>query len=1480
MKKHKKHKIHKRITAGVLAAALFLTLPGMENMKVSAGQAEAQGTELSEAAGKVYSLYAGVDLKEAERTEFGTKNLIVSTLQEAFDSLGAKEKIYLGEGIYVLSYPDSESARTACAAYQGMEGIDFAEADFVVKVQTEEQQDGTTDESLVEKEEPEEEGNGKDDSIVKETEDKEDGTSGETADAQEESSDAEKEEDTKEQETGQDSGNDTEDAVAAEEAETGAVEDVPEETAEDDIIRVALLDTGIKSDIGNLASYIQETGINASGSGDMGNTIDDNGHGTAMAQVIVSALEENGKNADSMKILPVKVLDNSGYGTTLTAYLGMKAAMEQGADIICLGLSGKADSKLLERAVDEACNAGITVTGVAGNDASDVSEYVPGRYEQAVIISNAKNQEEAAEDSNYGDTVDFSAYGTRKVLNLSGEAQTVSGTSIACAYVTGVTASFGKGMSCKEMEAELLKRAVPVTEESLVPYLGKGIIGDVPEKEEVDKKEAESTQDSAGKDEVHTMEPSGSGTGKENASSRSSDRGIVKDAEDIENIKTAAYGVKAGDTVYCEKGTTPNVPAGCHAEKLTEFPCDHNNDSKTIASVWCELSTLYPTDEQLKANVRVSGGNDDVKLKVTGKLVDSCEGPGLTDGALFNKPDVPHRKLTVNLGNTYNASSVILARPAADNPALNPRPQGYAYFRYSYSFCKYTKLYYFVENSHYWLGDVAGTVGTPEYYPKEYSHTIVKYKIEKNSSSIRFNANGGIISDSPHKNGSTYYKLNRNGNVYSSSNKNGTYSVKKQKVTYGNNEINLYNVGTFGISREGYHLQDGKEWYATINGEKVYFDQNEVYKASDFFKNIKTKSGETITLKANWVKNTYTVKYNGNGATSGSTAASTHIYGTAKNLTVNGFKRSFGVTFHDNYDDDDTDEKTVSSSFQNWNTAAGGTGISYKDQKSVKNLTTTNGATVNLYAQWKDSTVTLPSRTREGYDLLGWSTNKNSVTADKGYTAGSKVTVSSNMNLYAVWKVKTYTIKYDANGGTGTMEDGTKTHFQAYTIKNNAFIREGYDFEGWSTKKEGPAEEKYAPGKTYDGKEDLTLYAIWKEHFNVAYIGNGQTQGTNFIDAGEDGCGHSEKLDYTFDDNQKDEEEENPEDYFQKAETVTYTDEETGETVKQEIEGTVVSWAMKSENAEETYNLGETTPGNDLINTSKEKLNITYGSPNSDFGKSNGIVADAMSSVRGASATSATIPSLGGVGTVYGSTPFVNMYAVWDMGPVIEAYDRYYTLEEAQGGFITEEELLNAAKATDEEVKSDSNKDGRLKNFIDEENQTKFTIMDYQAEEFTDLGGPAVISVTYRAEDAAGNVTKKMIRVHIIDGNDTVIDGHDIGTDPDAGKVRFISEKYLDTLDENSVWVKNDEYKAELAEVVSYKRSNPKQSDPVPLLGDDYTMDIPGTGTWNTTPQSVWTFTREQVKEAQQFVKDYGPSNYKNEDGLQKFYEKFAGCRQ
>lgn len=127
-----------------------------------------------------------------------------------------------------------------------------------------------------------------------------------------------------------------------------------------------------------------------------------------------------------------------------------------------------------------------------------------------------------------------------------------------------------------------------------------------------------------------------------------------------------------------------------------------------------------------------------------------------------------------------------------------------------------------------------------------------------------------------------------------------------------------------GYVRTGY-LFNG--WQAG-NGA-VYANQQNVL-------NLSAANGSVVGLNALWAPVTYYVQYNGNGADSGSMAASTHTYDTAADLTLNGYGKSY-------------------CSFLGWST--GGPNIQFTNGTAVKNLADTNGVTVNLYAVWKPDTI-------------------------------------------------------------------------------------------------------------------------------------------------------------------------------------------------------------------------------------------------------------------------------------------------------------------------------------------------------------------------------------------------------------------------------------------------------------------------------------------------------------------------------------------
>ena len=114
---------------------------------------------------------------------------------------------------------------------------------------------------------------------------------------------------------------------------------------------------------------------------------------------------------------------------------------------------------------------------------------------------------------------------------------------------------------------------------------------------------------------------------------------------------------------------------------------------------------------------------------------------------------------------------------------------------------------------------------------------------------------------------------------------------------------------------------------------------------------------------------------------------------------------------------------------------------------------------------------------------------KSTATAGN-YTIGFLVAEAVNRNeervalttqagtVSVVVPVTTYTVRFNANGGTGTMADVTGVPAGSYTLPANGFTAPaGKQFKGWSTGASGAVIE----GTTYNVTDDVTLYAIWED---------------------------------------------------------------------------------------------------------------------------------------------------------------------------------------------------------------------------------------------------------------------------------------------------------------------------------------------------------------------------------------------------------------
>lgn len=137
--------------------------------------------------------------------------------------------------------------------------------------------------------------------------------------------------------------------------------------------------------------------------------------------------------------------------------------------------------------------------------------------------------------------------------------------------------------------------------------------------------------------------------------------------------------------------------------------------------------------------------------------------------------------------------------------------------------------------------------------------------------------------------------------------------------------------------------------------------------------------------------------------------------------------------------------------------------------------------------KWKDQALTLSSTvpSRIGHTFKGWATSASGSVA---YSAGGSYTANANVTLYAVWQAYTYTVSYNANGGSGAPSSQTKTY--GVTLKLSTVIptRTNYSFLGWATSASGSV--AYAAGANYTTNANITLYAVWKLDYLKPRISN------------------------------------------------------------------------------------------------------------------------------------------------------------------------------------------------------------------------------------------------------------------------------------------------------------------------------------------------------------------------------------------------------
>ncbi len=200
---------------------------------------------------------------------------------------------------------------------------------------------------------------------------------------------------------------------------------------------VAVLDTGADGTHPDLQGAFVPGWNTLSGDA---NTTDDNGHGTEAAGV-VAARTNNAEGGAGMcstcSVMPVKVLDSEGNGTTASVAAGIVWATDHGARVISMSLGATSTTQVLADAVAYAVSHGIVLVAAAGNDGA-VTPFYPAAYPGVVGVAATDSADGLYTWSNRGSWVQVAAPGCNPAPAPGGSYVEFCGTSSATPVVAGI----------------------------------------------------------------------------------------------------------------------------------------------------------------------------------------------------------------------------------------------------------------------------------------------------------------------------------------------------------------------------------------------------------------------------------------------------------------------------------------------------------------------------------------------------------------------------------------------------------------------------------------------------------------------------------------------------------------------------------------------------------------------------------------------------------------------------------------------------------------------------------------------------------------------------------------------------------------------------------------------------------------------------------------------------------------------------------
>ncbi|MBR0429115.1 MAG: S8 family serine peptidase [Lachnospiraceae bacterium] len=1068
---------------------------------------------------------------------------------------------------------------------------------------------------------------------------------------------------------------------------------------------------------------------------------DPSGHGTTMAEIVASQTGEN------VKIMPIAAFDENGTSTVAKVYFAIEEAIARDADVINISASGFGESKVLTKAIQDASARNIPVVVAAGNDATDNASYMPGNVAEAITVTATDKDRVFAEYSNYGESVDFSAMGILVKDMGTEEVEddiVYQGTSIASAYVSAyaallLTNEVEEGKMVDVYES-FVKSAIDLGDEGVDAYYGGGFL----DKDGlvVVVKNEDGTLETIEEDVEELLEEEGD--------------------QELKTAYSLSVGYEWNQTCYALVGQT--VVNGYNFNGHIHI--GSNTSSNGMAEAFCNRCGYNPSGPWHQGTAVLSRNPGD---KV---VFNNCTFTNCWTEFFF---DAEYNNCTFYNCNFSNNGSGNIVRfnncninPTGFSGLVNTQAQSHkAHATYAGILGGLTTRWELNGTTLNGTGaacavsncfqGAAANMGYPAYIKLMNGSHVYGGNVCAVDAWLSQAPNVEVYVDSTSRIDSSPVGIYNQGRTYVNSgtitacSDTGIANYQSATVSGGTitgNGVGIRNWGTLAVN--GGAIHDNASWGIINSG------------------NTNIVSNGIVGNRAGGVYQNGTLYMSGNGVVD----AGNQIYLTPGHVvTVNAPLNNAKVgTLNMGVGDRKTGRQLIQLY-----AADTSVGESVASKFVLAFDRNDNIHTMDCYEE--DGTkIAAQGEQVESLIRAGYGTDQNAPTNQvilsgvyyAGYESniegldGMKISIPFRGNTF-IYREKYLPATPSHAFTTGRSNDPTVV----VTMPNGEEldITKSLSFKGWALDPEETDESKiYTTDQVMTMSGDFHWYAIWDACFDLYFDGNEQTRGENYqlnefhMDTPLPGNVGPEGTAKNYF---------GKEDVY-KASEKTWYDENKEKYVDMTLPYSYQGWSLRDD---------AVYTDSDVVNPEKEEKD-TLGEA-LGVGSYNAGVKWLIEKIKSGET----------MGFDEEGRAIVPIYVVWDQAPVIEAYDLYVSKDEVES--LGEEPFWENVTARDKE-------DGTLENKVD------VTIVNFDKSELDEIEGDrGGVSVTYRAEDGAGNVTFYTVIVNVI--SNTAITSWTPNADGSkrdtANYVRFIDRENYNKhvtadggMEEHSVWYTKPEY--------------------------------------------------------------------------------------